>query len=125
MSSHAALAPTASGAPRSTVHPVLYAKLANCRFSDPSGLRTERRLGHVYAIDVPAYAKLLLVTDAVINIAPTLDQKHDICQNAIDVPGACVPIILTSRSDSMNIRLASVALAKIVDTARKPAGGVS
>ena len=52
---------------------------------DPqSGLRTERRLSHVYAIDVPAYAKMLLVTDAVINIAPTLMQKRDICQNAID-----------------------------------------
>ena len=195
-----------------------------------SGLRTQRRLSHVYAIDVPAYAKLLLVTDAVINIAPTLEQKRDICQNAIDflhdlgiaeplvailaavemvnpampatldaaaltvmaargqitgakvdgplafdnaisldsarikaiaspvagradilvvpnieagnmlakqliylsgadaaglVLGARVPIILTSRSDSMNIRLASVALAKIVAAARDAAGAAS
>lgn len=49
-----------------------------------SGLRTERRISHVYLLDVPAYAKLLAVTDAAINILPTLDQKRDICQNAID-----------------------------------------
>ena len=49
-----------------------------------SGLRTERRISHVYALDVPAYAKPLIVTDAAINIAPTLEHKRDICQNAID-----------------------------------------
>ncbi len=50
-----------------------------------SGLRTDRRISHVYAMDVPAYAKPLVVTDAAINIQPTLDQKRDICQNAIDM----------------------------------------
>jgi phosphate acetyltransferase len=50
-----------------------------------SGLRTERRISHVYAMDVPAYSKPLVVTDAAINIAPTLEQKRDICQNAIDL----------------------------------------
>ncbi|WP_029004458.1 bifunctional enoyl-CoA hydratase/phosphate acetyltransferase [Azorhizobium doebereinerae] len=50
-----------------------------------SGLRTERRISHVYALDVPTYPKSLLVTDAAINIAPTLAQKRDICQNAIDL----------------------------------------
>ncbi|PPE78918.1 phosphate acetyltransferase [Kaistia algarum] len=49
-----------------------------------SGLRTARRISHVYVLDVPAYSKLLVVTDAAINIAPTLLQKRDICQNAID-----------------------------------------
>ena len=49
-----------------------------------SGLRTARRISHVYVLDVPAYSKLLIVTDAAINIAPTLVQKRDICQNAID-----------------------------------------
>ncbi len=47
-------------------------------------LRTERRMSHVYVMDVPAYDKLLVVTDAAINILPDLDQKRDICQNAID-----------------------------------------
>ncbi|MGV8936536.1 MAG: bifunctional enoyl-CoA hydratase/phosphate acetyltransferase [Allorhizobium sp.] len=50
-----------------------------------SGLKTERRISHVYVMDVPAYAKLLVVTDAAINIAPTLAHKRDICQNAIDL----------------------------------------
>jgi len=49
-----------------------------------SGLRTDRRISHVYMLDVPSYSKLLTVTDAAINIAPTLSQKRDICQNAID-----------------------------------------
>lgn len=50
-----------------------------------SGLRTERRISHVYAMDVPAYDKPLIVTDAAVNIRPTLDHKRDICQNAIDL----------------------------------------
>lgn len=50
-----------------------------------SGLRTGRRISHVYLMDVPAYDKLLAVTDAAISILPTLEQKRDICQNAIDL----------------------------------------
>ncbi|MBY4868879.1 bifunctional enoyl-CoA hydratase/phosphate acetyltransferase [Burkholderia anthina] len=50
-----------------------------------SGLRTDRRISHVYAMDIPAYPKPLVITDAAINIAPSLDQKRDICQNAIDL----------------------------------------
>ncbi len=49
-----------------------------------SGLRTDRRISHVYVLDAPAYPKPLFLTDAAINIAPTLAQKRDICQNAID-----------------------------------------
>jgi len=50
-----------------------------------TGLRTGRRLSHVFLMDVPTYHKVLLVTDAAINIAPTLEDKADICQNAIDL----------------------------------------
>jgi phosphate acetyltransferase len=50
-----------------------------------SGLRTERRMSHIYAMDVPAYSKPLIVTDAAINIRPTLEHKRDICQNAVDL----------------------------------------
>jgi len=50
-----------------------------------SGLRTERRISHVYAMDIPAYGKPLIVTDAAVNILPSLDQKRDICQNAVDL----------------------------------------
>ena len=49
-----------------------------------TGLRTGRRLSHVFIMDVPTYHKVLLVTDAAINIAPNLEDKVDICQNAID-----------------------------------------
>jgi len=50
-----------------------------------SGLKTARRMSHVYVMDIPAYDKLLIVTDAAINIQPDLEQKRDICQNAIDL----------------------------------------
>ena len=53
-----------------------------------SGLRTGRRLSHVFFMDVPTYHKPLMVTDAAINIAPTLSEKADICQNAIDLAHA-------------------------------------
>ena len=49
------------------------------------GLRTARRISHVFIMDVPTYHKVLVVTDAAINIAPTLEDKVDICQNAIDL----------------------------------------
>jgi phosphate acetyltransferase len=49
------------------------------------GLRTERRMSHVFALDVPHYPKLLFVTDAAINIYPDLAAKRDIVQNAIDL----------------------------------------
>jgi phosphate acetyltransferase len=50
-----------------------------------TGLRTERRISHVFVMDVPSYADTLLVTDAAINIFPDLDCKRDIIQNAIDL----------------------------------------
>jgi phosphotransacetylase len=49
------------------------------------GLRTARRISHVFVMDVPTYHKPLIVTDGAINIAPTLEDKVDICQNAIDL----------------------------------------
>jgi phosphotransacetylase len=49
------------------------------------GLRTARRISHVFVMDVPTYHKPLIITDGAINIAPTLEDKVDICQNAIDL----------------------------------------
>ncbi len=49
------------------------------------GLRTSRRISHVFIMDVPAYAHTVFVTDAAINIFPDLDAKRDIIQNAIDL----------------------------------------
>jgi len=49
------------------------------------GLRTDRRMSHVFVMDVPSYKWPLLITDAALNIAPSLMDKRDICQNAIDL----------------------------------------
>jgi phosphate acetyltransferase len=53
--------------------------------SREGGLRTDRRISHVFVMDVPTYHKVLIVTDGAINIAPTLEDKVDICQNAIEL----------------------------------------
>jgi phosphate acetyltransferase len=50
-----------------------------------TGLRTERRISHVFVMDVPSYADTVFITDAAINIFPDLDCKRDIIQNAIDL----------------------------------------
>jgi len=50
-----------------------------------TGLRTERRISHVFVMDVPAYAETLFITDAAVNIFPDLDAKRDIVQNAVDL----------------------------------------
>ena len=69
-----------------------------------TGLRTARRLSHAFIMDVPTYHKVLIVTDAAINIAPTLEEKVDICQNAIDLAHA------------MGVALPKVALLAAVET---------
>ena len=53
--------------------------------SREGGLRIGRRISHVFVMDVPTYHKPLVVTDGAINIAPSLEDKVDICQNAIDM----------------------------------------
>ncbi len=53
--------------------------------SSKTGLRTARRISHVFIMDVPTHPDTLFITDAAINIAPDLDTKRDIIQNAIDL----------------------------------------
>ena len=53
--------------------------------SSSTGLRTARRISHVFVMDVPTYPETLFITDAAINIFPDLDTKRDIIQNAIDL----------------------------------------
>jgi phosphate acetyltransferase len=53
--------------------------------SSKTGLRTDRRISHVFIMDVPSHAETLFITDAAINIFPDLDAKRDIVQNAIDL----------------------------------------
>lgn len=87
------------------------------------GLRTARRASHVYLMDVPSYPKPLLITDAAINIAPTLEQKMHICQNAIDLALALdIPqpkVAILSAVETVNPQIASTidaaALCKMAD----------
>jgi phosphate acetyltransferase len=76
-----------------------------------SGLYTGRNISHVYLMDVPTYHKVLLVTDAAINISPSLEEKADICQNAIDLAA------------TFGLRRAKVAILAAVETinSRMPA----
>jgi len=88
-----------------------------------SGLRTERRISHAFVMDVPAYERILLVTDAAINIEPTLAEKADIVRNAIDlaqVLGIAMPkvaILSAVETVNPNIRstLDAAALCKMAD----------
>ena len=88
-----------------------------------SGLRTSRRISHVFAIDAPAYPRALFITDAAINIYPTLIDKRDIVQNAIDLARALgiliprVAILSAVETVSPDIRstLDAAALCKMAD----------
>jgi phosphate acetyltransferase len=60
-------------------------ELMHAVMSSTTGLRTARRVSHVFIMDVPTYAEILFITDAAINIFPDLDAKRDIVQNAIDL----------------------------------------
>jgi phosphotransacetylase len=88
-----------------------------------TGLRTARRMSHVYIMDVPRYPRPLFITDAAINIAPSLEDKRDIVQNAIDL--ACVfgmsrpRVAILSAVETVNSKLQSTldaaALCKMAD----------
>jgi phosphotransacetylase len=88
-----------------------------------TGLRTKRRISHVFLMDVPTYHKVLIVTDAAINIAPTLDEKADICQNAIDlaislgvaVPKVAILAAVETVSSKMPATIDAAALCKMAE----------
>jgi len=88
-----------------------------------TGLRTERRVSHVFVMDVPAYDRMLLVTDAAINIEPTLAEKADILRNAIalahvlGIANPKVAILSAVETVNPNIRstLDAAALCKMAD----------
>lgn len=87
------------------------------------GLRTERRISHVFAMDVPEYEKTLFITDAAINIQPDLAVKADIVQNAIDfvrILGVETPkVAILSAVETVNAQIPSTldaaALCKMAD----------
>jgi phosphotransacetylase/acyl dehydratase len=88
-----------------------------------TGLRTARRISHAFLMDVPAYPRVLMVTDAAINIYPTLEDKVDIVQNAIDlarVLGVAEPkVAILSAVETVNPKIQSTldaaALCKMAD----------
>ena len=88
-----------------------------------NGLRTARRVSHAFLMDVPDYPRPLLITDAAVNIAPTLAEKADILQNAIDLMhrlGYRAPrVAILSAVETVNPAIASTidaaALCKMVD----------
>ena len=91
--------------------------------SRESGMRTGRRISHVFIMDVPTYHKLLIVTDAAISIAPTLEDKVDICQNAIDlaitlgiaVPKVAILAAVETVSSKMTATIDAAALCKMAE----------
>ena len=88
-----------------------------------TGLRTSRRISHVFIMDTPAYARTLLITDAAINITPELEDKIHIVQNAIDLAlalGIHEPkVALLSAVETVNPKIKSTldaaALCKMAD----------
>lgn len=76
-----------------------------------NGLRTARRISHVFAMDAPAYPRPLFITDAAINMFPTLDDKRDIVQNAIDLVHA-----LRQALNRDTLELPRVAILSAVET---------
>ena len=88
-----------------------------------TGLRTGRRLSHVFVLDVPTYPRPLFVTDAAINIAPTLEEKASIVQNAIELahvlgletPHVAILAAVETVNPVMQATLDAAALCKMAD----------
>ncbi|MBI5899172.1 MAG: bifunctional enoyl-CoA hydratase/phosphate acetyltransferase [Rhodocyclales bacterium] len=88
-----------------------------------TGLRTERRISHVFLMDVPTYPRLLFITDAAVNVAPNLEDKIDIVQNAIDLahmlkvadPKVAILAAVETVNPKMQATLDAAALCKMAD----------
>ncbi len=88
-----------------------------------TGLRTARRISHCFVMDTPGHPDALIITDAAVNIAPTLDDKVDIVQNAIDLAhalGLAEPrVAILSAMETVNSKVPSTleaaALCKMAD----------
>jgi phosphate acetyltransferase len=87
------------------------------------GIRTERRISHCFVMDVPGHADPLIITDAAVNITPTLEDKRDIVQNAIDLAQAMhfpeIRVAILSATETVTARVPSTveaaALCKMAD----------
>jgi phosphate acetyltransferase len=91
--------------------------------SSEDGLRTDRRISHVFALDVPSYPKPLLISDGAINVEPDLDAKRDIVRNAIDLahamgiasPKVAILAAVETVSAGMRSTVDAAALCKMAD----------
>jgi len=98
-------------------------ELMGAAVSREGGLRTGRRISHVFALDVPSYHKTLFVTDAAVNIQPDLETKISILQNAIDMmitlevvnPKVAILSAVESVNPAIPSTLDAAALCKMVD----------
>ncbi|OHV09745.1 phosphate acetyltransferase [Kushneria phosphatilytica] len=87
------------------------------------GLRTARRMSHVFVVDEPSYPRLMLVTDAALNIHPNLEEKRDIVQNAADLaralgirlPRIAIVCAVETVTPQMQSTLEAAALCKMAD----------
>jgi phosphate acetyltransferase len=98
-------------------------ELMSAVVSREGGLRTARRISHCFVMDVPSYAEPLIISDAAVNIAPTLEDKVHIVQNAIDLGHALgmkeVRVAILSAMETVNPKVLSTieaaALCKMAD----------
>ena len=98
-------------------------ELMGAAVSRESGIRTARRISHCFVMDVPRHPDALIISDAAVNIAPTLEDKVDIVQNAIDLAHALgaaeVRVAILSAMETVNPKVASTveaaALCKMAD----------
>ena len=97
-----------------------------------TGLRTDRRISHAFIMDVPTYHKVLIVTDGAINIAPTLEDKVDICQNAIDLaaslgvekPKVAILAAVETVTSKMQATIDAAALCKMAERGQIKGGAL-
>jgi len=98
-------------------------ELMHAALAPDSGLRTERRVSHAYIMDVPSHPRPLIITDAAINIAPSLEDKRDIVQNAIELaialgqaaPRVAILAAVETINSAMRATLDAAALCKMAD----------
>jgi phosphate acetyltransferase len=126
--SHAAAARAVELVHEGEVESIMKGKIHTDEFMEPiitrvGGLRTARRMSHVFAMKVPTYPKLLFLSDAALNIRPTLSEKRDIVQNAIDLysvmglgkPNVAILSAVETVTERLPSTLDAAALCKMAD----------
>jgi phosphotransacetylase/acyl dehydratase len=126
--SHAAAAKAVALARAGTVEALMKGSLHTAELmhevtAAETGLRTARRISHAFVMDIPDYPQPLIITDAAINIFPTLDDKRDICQNAIDLgrvlgfnePKVAILSAVETVTERIPSTLVAAALCKMAD----------